>query len=160
MNGQPSFEHWRHAQELRETWQGRLMRAVPFDVQFGHVKPGNKMAAVVLSVLAQSYEAGMWPLMVVTFEQFTSILPPFFTTCGKISLKGKIYADMTTKSIDAVERVIVFHSEKDMQTEFRKLADKLKLNDDDRRELFGAVKRWIVCDYRIDPNTGEKEKVA
>lgn len=160
MNGHPAFDHWRHAEDLRQTWQGRLMRAVPWDCAAGLVRPRDKMAAVVLSVLAQSYEGGMWALMCVMFDRFVSIVPPFFTTCAKISRHGKIYADMTTKSVDEVVRVIVFKSEREMEGEFRRLADRLKLSDDDRRELFGAVKRWIVCDYRINPNTGEKEKVA
>lgn len=158
MNGAPVLE-WQAAEDLRQTWQGRLMRAMAWSNIAGIVRPKDKMAAIVLSMLAHSYEAGMWPLMIVTFPGFVSIVPPFVITCAKISRQGRVYLDMTTKGYDVI-RVIAFASEREMEGEFRKLADLLKLNDADRREMFGAVKRWIVADYRIDPLTGEKEKAA
>lgn len=155
------LDFWRTPDDLRGTWQARLLAAVPWNNVAGLVKPLDKMAAAVLSVLAESFEPTLWPLMCVTFPKFVSIVPPFFVTAAKISRGGRVYADMTTKSVDAVARVIVFRSEREMEGAFRRLADRLSFTDAERVEMFAAVKKWIVCDYRIDPNTGEKEeKVA
>ena len=39
---------------------------------------------------------------------------------------------------------------------FRGLADHLKMEDQDRRELFEAVRGWIVADYRQKPSNLER----
>jgi hypothetical protein len=33
----------------------------------------------------------------------------------------------------------------------RRLADRLKLSDQERLEFFTCVKRWLVADLRLDP---------
>ena len=38
-----------------------------------------------------------------------------------------------------------------MRDAFRRLADRLKLSDSDRIEMFKYVQRWVVADRRLDP---------
>lgn len=108
---------------------------------------------VVLSVLAHSYGTSVAVLVP------EGVRGPFFCTAAKVSRRGKIYAGMISADEESVQHVIIFQSEAEMVGEFRKLADGLKLSDPDRVAMFDAVKRWVVCDYRLDPLTGEKEKM-
>jgi hypothetical protein len=47
-----------------------------------------------------------------------------------------------------------------MRDAFRRLADRLKLNDADRIELFKCVQRWVVADRRLDPTFDPKDPDA
>lgn len=134
--------------DLRGDWRARVLAV-----------SRGKLGAVVLSVIAHNYDDQLLPLLQFVFPGFTSIAAPFLCTAARISLQGRVYADIRQKS-GLVTREVLFETEIDLQGAFRKLADKLKLPDRDRIEMFAAVKRWIVCDYRIDPNTGMKEEKA
>ncbi len=130
----------RHLQEMRETWQVRALMAAE-----------GRMRMCVLSVLAHSFDegdavpaslmaAGQWPLKA-----------PFLCTAARILKSGQVVADVVTRDGKVLKWVMLFANERAMEAEFRRLADHLKLNDDDRCGLFLAVKNWVVCDYRIDP---------
>lgn len=134
--------------DLRADWRLRILRAAR-----------GKLSAVALSVIAHNYDDQLLPLLQLTFPGFTTIAAPFLCTAARISRQGKVYADIRQKS-GMVTREVLFETETELQDAFRKLADKLKLPDRHRVEMFAAVKRWIVCDYRIDPNTGMKEERA
>lgn len=47
--------------------------------------------------------------------------------------------------------VAIYASEIALRDDFRHLADRLKLTDDERVEMFKAVQRWVVADRRLDP---------
>ena len=51
-------------------------------------------------------------------------------------------------------------SELALRNDFRRLADKIKLSDADRVELFAAVKNWVVADRRLDPTMDPKDPDA
>jgi hypothetical protein len=106
----------------------------------------------VLSVLAHNFDDAMLTLLNVLFPGFYSIRAPFLCSAARILKSGQIVADVVTADGRIVKWAKLFESEKAMEAQFRRLADRLKLNDEDRRGLFVAVKRWVVCDYRIDPN--------
>src|SRR5215472_13361282 len=110
------------------------------------------MAAVTLSVLAHSFDEGMSTLLRVVFPGFRSITAPFFCSAGHILKSGIVAADMVTRDGCVLKNVPVFASVRAMEGEFRRLADRLKLSDADRAQMFIAVKNWVVCDYRLDPN--------
>jgi hypothetical protein len=139
----------RLAFDLRDTWQGRTLAAAT-----------GKTAAVLLSVLAHSYDDAMLPLLQVVFPGFTSIAAPFFCTAGKVAKSGHITADMVTKTGKVIKNFPVYISEIELRDDFRRLADRLKLSDADRVELFGAVKRWVVADRRLDPTMDPKDPDA
>ena len=46
--------------------------------------------------------------------------------------------------------VKVFDTEGELIREFRTLADKLKLDDDDRKAMTDTVKKWLIADHRIN----------
>jgi hypothetical protein len=131
----------RHAQDLRETWQAKVLIAAK-----------GELGAVVLSVLAHNFDDAMPALLRVVFPGFTSIATPFFCSAGKIAKTGHVCADLVTRDGKIIRMFAIFRDERQLERAFRKLADRTKLSDEDRVALFAAVKRWVVCDYRLDPN--------
>lgn len=126
--------------DLRASWQARVLEA-----------SGGHLGAVVLSVLAHTYDEAMPTLLRLVFPGFTSIAAPFYCTAAKVDKSGQIVADVVTKSGEVVKDATVFASEIAMRDAFRQLADRLKLGDADRTELFKCVQRWVVADRRLDP---------
>ena len=47
-----------------------------------------------------------------------------------------------------------------MEAVFRVLADRIKLNDTDRRELFACVLHWVKADRRLDPSFDRRDPDA
>jgi hypothetical protein len=139
----------RHAQDLRQTWQGRVLAAA-----------SGPMGAVVLSVLAHNFDDAMPMLLRVVFPGFTSISAPFFCTAAKVAKSGHVCADLVTRDGQIVKMFAIFRDTKAMETEFRRLADALKLDDSDRTALFAAAKRWVVADYRLDPTMDPQDPDA
>lgn len=132
--------HQKHAQELRDLWQGRALA----------VTLGVPMGFVVQSVLANA-----WPDAIETL--FHAVVPGFaglkegFVTPARVVKTGDVCADFQTRSGPIIKNMVVYSSTADLQSAFRRLADRLKLSDDDRRELFIAVRKWVVADHRLDP---------
>lgn len=126
--------------DLRATWQARAL-----------VEAKGQLGAVVLSVLAHNYDGAMPTLLRVAFPDFISITAPFYCSAAKVAKSGRVVADVVTKNGNVVKDSLVFESEEKLRDEFRRLADRLKLSDADRVEMFDAVKRWVVADRRLDP---------
>lgn len=137
----------KHAQELRDGWQVRALIAT-------RRKP---LGMVVLSMLAHTYDEAMPVLLRVAFPGFTAIAPPMLTTCGKIDKTHAIVADVADRSGRIQKDVAIFQSTLDMQSHMRRLADELKLPDDQRVEMFNVAQRWIVADRRIDPTMDPRD---
>lgn len=124
---------------MRETWQGRLL---------AHAT--GKMGAVALSVIAHNYDDDLIPLLHAVFGGARVALPAF-CSAGKVAKTGHVCADLATRHGEIVRMAAVFRSTRQMEGEFRKLADRLKFDDADRTEMFKAVRNWVVADYRLDP---------
>lgn len=139
----------RHAQDLRETWQAKVLAAAT-----------GKLGAVVLSVLAHNFDDEMPVLLRVVFPGFTSITAPFLMSAGKIAKTSHVCADVCRRDGEIVKMAILFRNTLELQSEMRRLADRVKLSDRDRNALFGAVKNWLVCDYRLDPTMDPKDPDA
>ncbi len=137
------------AETLRDSWQGRTLGAAR-----------GKLAAVLLSVLAHNYDDAMPALLRAVFPGYTGVAAPFLCSAGRISARGRVYAKMVNRAETEAVDTVLYRDETELQNAFRTLADTLKLSDTDRIDMFQAVARWIVCDYRINPNTGEKETAA
>jgi hypothetical protein len=132
----------RHAQDLCETWQGRAL----YETYHG------KLGAVVISVLAHNFDDAFFVLLKAVFPSFSTIAAPFICSAAKIDKRGHVVADVVLRNDGHVRRnFILFYSLQDLQTAFRRLADRLKFNDDDRRQLFAAARNWVVADRRLDP---------
>lgn len=126
--------------DLRASWQARVLAAA-----------GGHMGAVVLSVLAHTFDDAMPTLLRVVFPGFTSIAAPFYCTAAKVAKSGHVVADAVTRDGQIVKDAKVFDNELQMRDAFRRLADHIKLSDSDRVELFKCVQRWVVADRRLDP---------
>lgn len=135
--------------DLRASWQARVLAAAQ-----GH------MGAVVLSVLSHNFDEAMPALLRLVFPGFTSIAAPFYCTAGKVDKAGRVVADVVKPGGTIKKDVKVFDDETQMRDEFRRLADRLKLSDTDRVELFKCVQRWVVADRRLDPNFDPKDPDA
>lgn len=110
------------------------------------------IAAVALSVLAHNYDDALPVLLKVLFPGFESITPPFLCSAGKVDKSGAIVADLVERAGVITKNYRLYRDEIALRDDFRRLADQLKLGDAARAELFGAVKRWVVADRRLDPN--------
>lgn len=118
----------------------------------GVVKPRSHMGAVALSVIGHSFDRELLPLMAACFPGFYSLGTPFLCSAGKVWKTGRIIADVVLKDNQpATPNVVVFLGLEDLESRWRKFADRLGLTDAERVELFDAVKAWVVADYRIDP---------
>ena len=71
----------KQAQELRDGWQVRALIATR----------RRPIGMVVLSMLAHTYDDAMPVLLRVAFPGFTSIAPPFLTTCARIDKTGAVF---------------------------------------------------------------------
>jgi len=142
----------RHADELRETWQARAIIASKYD----------PLGMVVLSVLDHSFDEAMPMLMHLLFPGFVSVTTPFICSHGKINKRGHIVADVLWYSDGRlpVKNVVIFRSTRGLEKSFRELADRLKLSDKDRRELFAAARRWVAADERLDPTMDPRDPDA
>lgn len=146
----PDLLATKHAQALRDMWQGRVLAATQ----------GDPIGAVALSVLAHSYDEAMPVLLRVVFPGFEGLRPPLLCSAGKIAKTGSVVADVIRRDGSRVKETVLFRNELALQSAFRRLADTLKLSDDDRRELFGAVQRWVVADRRLDPTMDPRDPEA
>src|SRR6266581_1489273 len=116
---------------------------------------------VVMSMLAHTYDEAVFTLCAAVFPDFDgSLRPPFLTTAAKIDKEGHVVADMVDATGMIHKDTVLFPDEISLRDAFRKLADRLKLNDADRIELFKCAQRWVVADRRLDPTFDPKDPDA
>lgn len=143
----------RLAFDLRATWQCRALAGTE-----------GKLQAVVMSVLAHNYDEAMPALMTLAIPGFqvgrTPIRHAIYCSAARVDKAGRVVADMVTRNGRKIKNSVVFTSEVQMQGVFRRLADKMKLPDDQRIEMFHAVQRWVVADRRLDPTMNPKDPDA
>lgn len=139
----------RLAFDLMATWQAQTLRAAE-----------GRTAAVLLSVLAHNYDEQMLPLLQVVFPGFTSITAPFLSSAGRVMKNGAIVADVVRPTGKIDKRKVIYRNELELRDDFRRLADRIKLSDQDREQLFIAVQKWVVADYRLDPAMDPKDPDA
>lgn len=151
MSNLPDLDVKRHAQDLRNTWQARCL-----------AETKGKEAAVVLAVLFHNYLPAMQILMRVVFPTapiarngWVEISLPFYYGGAMIDKGGHIGCGMVTRDRRKIPNARIFDREAQLVSMFRKLADRLKLNDADRTEMTEAVKRWVVRDMRVN-HEGER----
>lgn len=136
MNAMPSLDHRRHAQDLRDTWQARVI-----------CESTGKTRAVVLIVLIMSYAKAFQTLLRVC--GYRDISRPFLSSGATIQLSGQLVCDVTEKS-GLVAPAVVYESTDELNKDMRGLADRLKLSDKERVEFTAAIQKWVVADLRVD----------
>ena len=140
----------RHADDLRQTWQARVLAGTD-----------GQIRAVLLSILAHYFDAEpLQVLLRVLYPGFVSISAPFYCSAAKVDKAGRIVADVVTDYGAVLKNTVVFKSEIDMRGAMRKVADRLRLNDQDRVELFVCAKKWVVADRRLDPTMDPQDPDA
>lgn len=137
------------ARDLRDTWQGRALATAQ-----------GTTGAVLLSVLAHNYDEHMPVLLRAVFPGFVSIAAPFLTTAARVMKNGAIVADVCRATGKIDKKAVLYRNEIALRDDFRRLADRLKFSDEDRVEMFAAVKKWVVADYRLDPSMDPQDPDA
>ncbi len=141
----------RHADDLRQTWQGRMLAYTR----------RKEIGAVVLSMLAHSFDDALPTLLRAVFHDFVSIKPPFICSAAKVDKAGRVVADIVIAHDELVRSdQPIFRSLDQMKGACRRLADKMKLTDQERVEFFTVAKRWVVADRRLDPNMDPRDPDA
>lgn len=136
--------------DLRGTWQARALASV-----HGPFRP------VLMSVLAHTLDEAFFALCALVIPDFDGSIPaPHLTTAAKIDKNGTIVADVVERNGTIVKDHVIFANEIQMRDRFRELADRLKLDDVDRVELFKYAQRWVVADRRLDPTMDPRDPDA
>lgn len=135
--------------DLRESWQIKAIREAK-----------GQTWMVLLSVLAHTYDHALLFMMPYVYPDFDGSIPaPHLTTAAKIDKSGAIVADVVDRN-GVIKEVAIYSSELALRDDFRRLADRMRLNDADRTELLKCVQRWVVADRRLDPTFDRKDPDA
>lgn len=138
------------AEELRSSWQGRALH-------FARTNP--QLRTALLSLLADNYDEAM-PFLLHAVTGRSSIEAPYYVTSPKINKRGCIVADLIVPDGTKYRDAVIFLSTQQMQTTLRRLADRLKLDDTDRVDLFVAARFWVKADQRLDPTMDRRDPDA
>jgi len=124
--------------DLRDTWQARLLLANRYN---------DRTGMVLLSIIATNYDELTLPLL----KAFGLVEPPLpcLSSSGKIGWTGAVFAEVLYP--DRLVNTVFYASEIELRDDFRRLADKAKLTDAERIEMFEAIRKWIIQDRRLDP---------
>ena len=128
----------KHSQELRDTWQARLLAGAE-----------GREAAVALCIIALEWAPALPTLMRTVFPNFTDIKRPFLTGYASTQIDGSLYCAMIDSDYSWTH-VRLYDHEIEMVAAFRTIADKLKFNDADRTAMFDILRKWVTSDARVD----------
>lgn len=140
-----------HAEELRLSWQGRALAVAEIEAP--------KLCRVLMSLFADNYDETM-PFLLHAVFGTSAIEAPFFCSSPKIDKAGRVVADVVHKGGGRQKGYVVFDNEDQMQGVFRRMADKMRLSDAERIDLFIAVRHWVKADMRLDPTMDRRDPDA
>lgn len=132
--------------ELADTWQLRCLVATK--------KLQPKLHRVLLQTFFEEYPAvtpNTWDtLLRVLFRDagVESLGRPLLVGRARVEQSGRV----TTEIVDSYGRrcrAALYRTKDDFIGDLRRLADRLKLSDLDRTEMFAAMGKWITADLRI-----------
>jgi len=136
--------------DIRSGWQSRALVETK----------GQHTGMVLLSILAHSYDEAMPALLMISFPGFIEPPLPCIMSAAKVSKSGTVVADVVDRGGFKIRNAVIYHSELRLRDDFRRLADRLKLNDSERTEMFKCVQRWVVADRRLDPTFDPRDPDA
>jgi hypothetical protein len=148
----PEFEDAEVAFDLSGSWQVRALREAK----------GQTITALE-SVLERTYEHILLIMIEAAFPfRARPIEPslPCVASAVKVDKTGAVVGDIIDRDHRVTKDVVIYRSEVEMQNDFRRLADRLKLSDADRIEMFKCVQRWVVADRRLDPSFDPRDPDA
>lgn len=117
----------------------------------GGAVPRDKVSMCVLSVIAHRLSIEDMQFLLRSCG-FRGTGAPMLTSAAKIAKTGHIMADFLSRDCRRYRNQSLFRNARAMETAMRNFADLVRLDDAERVEFFDSVKRWVVCDYRKDPN--------
>lgn len=129
--------------DLRGSWQARAL---------AEAKGQTEM--VLISVIEHRYgELVLMALLELVGRLCGPGDPPLpcLASIGKIAKTGAVAGTVIDKAHRVIKDAVIYPSEIALRDDFRRLADRLKLSDIDRVELFKCVQRWCPADSRLDP---------
>jgi hypothetical protein len=138
-------------EELRESWQGRALALAELK--------SIQLKCALISLFADNYDDTLPFLLAAVFGDWC-ITSPFYCSNPKIDKHGCIVADLIMPDGRKLKDTIIFDDTDQMQGIFRKLADRFKLTDAERLELFFCVHHWVKADLRLDPTMDRSDPEA
>lgn len=139
-------------------WQLRALHAAAQPGRLGGARPRDKLGMCVISVLMHNYDDAV-PVLLQLLS-YRGLEQPSLCSAAKIARTGHVMADVFDMVGCKYTNQALFENTKAMEGEFRRFADRLHLTDPEREEFFAAVKRWVVCDFRIDPTMNPADPEA
>ena len=115
--------------------------------------------AVILSVLAHAYDEQLIPYLLAAIGS-AAVRAPFICSAAKIDKRGRVCADVVTKDEEHWKMQPLYETEIAFRDAMRRLADRLRLDDDERTELFDLARKWVVADTRLDPTMARNDPDA
>lgn len=135
---------------VRERWEARALRmATLFSTDAA--RPTDKVGMCILSILAHMFALEDMQFLLRTCG-FPGTGLPMLSSAAKIAKTGHVMANVVASDEKEYLNQALFRDTKHMEGAFRRFADLLRMTDAERVDFFDAVKRWVVCDFRLDPN--------
>lgn len=143
----------RELRALLDTWQGKVLATAE-----------GRLLLCVESMLAHAYADAFHTLLQAVRPDLWDAdtgtpRPPFLTSIGTIDHAGRVTAKLLQGHGHLPHEWVIYKSAEQYRDALRRLADRLKLADDDRKQFFTCASNWLAADRRVDPNTGERALV-
>lgn len=148
----------RHAQDLRDSWQGRVL-----------AETQGRLFKMMLAVLIHSYFPAMQVLLRVVFPKapltkkgWPEISLPIFAGTATIMPDGSVCCDAIMKDRSKVKKHLVYINDQRLTKEAVDLAERLKFSERECAEMMEAIRRWVVRDMRriVRPMTAAEARAA
>ena len=123
-------------EELRASWQARVITGLPESYE----------RKILESIIFRKWEDA-FPALLKACD--TWVYLPHLISSGRISRGGRVYARWIDESGSIYSKC--FGTLDWLTTAMRKVADIVRLSDAERIAMFAAIVRWLVTDYRLDP---------
>lgn len=127
-------------EEIRSMWQCRALK-----------EADGKLQRVMLIALTKEYPTDLLRLLQVAFGTI-EIPDKFYSGYARITPSGHLVCMWHEKDSSGLwwkGFVKVFDSDEKFTGEMRRLADKMKLDDADRVEMFRVLRKWVTKDERV-----------
>jgi hypothetical protein len=129
------------SEEVRQTWQCRAL-----------IEADSKLQRVMLIALTKEYPTDLLRLLQVAFGTI-EIPDKFYSGYARIVQSGQVvcmYHEKDGNGLWWKGFVPVYDSEEKFRGDMRRLADRLKLDDADRIEMFAVLQKWVARDERVN----------
>jgi hypothetical protein len=123
--------------EVSEMWQVRALREAK-----------GKVARILLVAFYQEYAAA-FPILLRAVG-IVDVVLPMYSGYATIMQSGRLVCDQMIDRAKTTEKTTVYRNEGEFIKDMRDFADRLKLIDKDREEMFAVLRKWVVADLRID----------